>query len=240
MTIYFGSLPAQEWLLLRTPRVTQQETYSFIEGLLSAKADLQAANLISHRSKISVAGCQALLARLNLQQGSFQKALDLSSSAINDYNSSLGSGNTVFTNTTSPEVIWASSNQLNSPEVGFTFNKGTILPEIRLAEMLLINAEGAVELGQLSSVVRDRINPLRARAGLAAITATDQPTLRTAVQEEWKREMAREGMRFSSLARWHKTMPELGPLGFAQKNRYLPIPQGVLDWNFNLQQNPGY
>lgn len=242
LTSYFGSLPLQEWLLLRTnsSRATQQETYNFIEGLLlAAKTDLQAGNLVSNRNKISVAACQALLARLHLQQGNFQKAFDFSTSAINDYNFSLGSGNTVFSNASSPEVIWSASDQLYGTDVTFTFNKGTILPTMRLAEVLLINAEAAVELGQ-PTVVKDRINPLRIRASLGIITATDPPTLRDVVQEEWKREMAREGMRFSSLAHWNKTMPVLGPLGFAQHNRYLPIPQSVQDWNFNIQQNPGY
>lgn len=242
LTNYFGSLPSQEWLLLRSTaiRVMQSETNSFIEGLLTAaKAELQAANLLTDRNKLSVAACQALLARLYLQQGNFQKAFDLSSSTITDYNFSLGSGTTVFTQANSPEIILNTATQPLGTEVKVTFTKGTILPELRLAEMLLINAEAAVELGQ-ATVAQDRINLLRARAGLADITSTDLSVLRDAVQEEWKREMAREGVRLSSLARWNKTMTVLGPLGFKQYNRYLPIPQIVQNWYFNLQQNPGY
>lgn len=239
---YFGSLPVQEWLYLHPDAIrrTQEETESYIESLLTAaKADLQAASLVTHKNKLSVSACNALLARLSLQQKKYQKAFDLSAGIILDYNLSLDNGNNMFTQTTSPEIIWSSATQLFNNDAKKVFTKGTFLPELRFAEILLINSEASVELG-LPENARNGINPLRSRAGLTDITSGDIAVLRGAVQEEWKREMAREGMRFGSLVRWNTTMTVLGPLGFSAYNRYLPIPLAVLAWNFNLMQNAGY
>lgn len=239
---YFGGLPVQEWLYLHPDAIRrpQEETEQYIESLLTAaKADLQAANLITSKNKLSVSACNALLARLHLQQKKYQQAFDLSASVIIDYNLSLDNGNNMFTQTTSPEIIWSSATQLFNSDAKKVFTKGTFLPELRFAEILLINSEASVELG-LPENARNGINPLRSRAGLADITSSDIAVLRNAVQEEWKREMAREGMRFASLVRWNSTMNVLGPLGFSAYNRYLPIPQTVLAWNYNLMQNAGY
>lgn len=241
LTTYFGPLPVQEWLVLgpTTARATQDATYQYIESLLTtARSELQAAGLTTNRSKISAAACQALLAKLYLQQRSFQKALDAASAVITGYNFSLGTGNAVFTQTNSAEAIWSSSDQAGI-EVKFNFKKGTILPEIRLAELLLIKAEASIELGQLADG-RDLIHQLRQRAGNSTLTQANQPELGNELREEWKREMSFEGMRFSSLSRWNLALQTLGPLGFKPNNSYLPIPLTPLIWYVNIIQNPGY
>src|SRR5687768_13721645 len=73
---------------------------------------------------------------------------------------------------------------------------------IRLAEMYLIRAEANARLGAADQVVRDDLDILRNRAGLAdlAVTVTG-PALLAAVLQERRVELAFEGHRFFDLRR---------------------------------------
>ena len=71
---------------------------------------------------------------------------------------------------------------------------------LRFAEVLLINAEAANELGNSGTAVAD-INRVRSRAGLAGSTAAGQSGLRTAIWNERRVELAMEHDRFWDLVR---------------------------------------
>ncbi len=121
---------------------------------------------------------------------------------------------------------------------------------LRLAEMYLIRAEANARLGAPTATVLADINVVRARAGVAPLTAESiddgdpdtsvQDELLMAVLEERRLEFAMEGHRFFDLRRI------LGPAGAAEfleipEFRLLfPIPQSERDANPNLTQNPGY
>jgi hypothetical protein len=110
---------------------------------------------------------------------------------------------------------------------------------LRLAEMYLIRAEANARLGAAEQTVRDDLDILRNRAGLAdldPVTVTG-PALMDAILQERRVELAFEGHRFFDLRRFGvaETVLALAP------NRLLfPIPQGERDVNINLSQNPGY
>ncbi|WKS94881.1 RagB/SusD family nutrient uptake outer membrane protein [Riemerella columbina] len=111
---------------------------------------------------------------------------------------------------------------------------------IRYADVLLIAAEAANELGQTGKATT-YLNLIRTRAGLAATTAVSQTDLRTAIKNERRVEFAMEFERFYDLVRWGDASSVLAPLGYVAKNQYFPIPQVAIDKSQGvLVQNPNY
>ena len=112
---------------------------------------------------------------------------------------------------------------------------------LRFAEILLINAEAANELGNTAMAITN-LNKVRNRAALPDTTASSQSALRTAIWHERRVELAMEMDRFTDLVRTGQAATVLGPLGFqAGKNELFPIPlQAISDSDGVLTQNPGY
>lgn len=75
------------------------------------------------------------------------------------------------------------------------------VPLLHLAEMLLIRAEAAAELGNLSQAEAD-VNAVRNRAGLANVTpGLDATSLKLIIRNERRLELVGEGHRFHDLRR---------------------------------------
>lgn len=118
---------------------------------------------------------------------------------------------------------------------------------LRYAEVLLMNAEAANELGNTAQALSS-LNAVRARARggnadiLPDITTTDQAQLRLAVWRERRYELAMENERFFDLVRQGRAAEVLGTKGFTSgKNELMPIPQNEIDLSGGLlTQNPGY
>ncbi|RBL90921.1 RagB/SusD family nutrient uptake outer membrane protein [Chitinophaga flava] len=118
---------------------------------------------------------------------------------------------------------------------------------IRYAEVLLMNAEAANELGN-SGQALSSLNAVRARARggdnsiLPDVTTTDQTQLRLAIWHERQIELAMERDRFFDVIRQGRAPQVFGPLGFkAGKNEVFPVPQTEIDISSGkLTQNSGY
>ncbi len=115
---------------------------------------------------------------------------------------------------------------------------------LRYAEVLLINAEAANELGNTSTAAMS-LNKVRARAGLNVTTASGQSALRTAIWNERRVELAMEHDRFWDLVRQGRAaqvMIAAGKTNFvAGRNELLPIPAiEIASSGGKLTQNPGY
>ncbi|WP_449397704.1 RagB/SusD family nutrient uptake outer membrane protein [Chryseobacterium wanjuense] len=112
---------------------------------------------------------------------------------------------------------------------------------LRFAEVLLINAEAANELGNTATAILN-LNKVRLRAQLGGTTATTQAALRTAIWHERRVELAMEGDRFVDLVRTGQAATVLVPYGFTPgKNELFPIPFVEINQsNGVLTQNPGY
>ncbi len=112
---------------------------------------------------------------------------------------------------------------------------------LRYAEVLLIHAEAANELGN-SSFALSSLNEVRQRVNLSDITVTDQAQLRQIIWHERRVELGMEHDRFFDVIRQGRGAELFGPLGFiAGKNEVFPIPQSQIDIsNGLLTQNPGY
>lgn len=115
-------------------------------------------------------------------------------------------------------------------------NKPKNIRLMRFAEVLLINAEAAVQIGN-SGDAQSALDAIRTRAGLTSVPATLDNIYR-----ERRVEMAMECDRFFDLVRTNRAVQFLGPLGFqANRNEVFPIPQNQIDLSGGkLKQNPGY
>lgn len=125
---------------------------------------------------------------------------------------------------------------------------------LRYADVLLMYAEAVNEGGTPTAGPKeDALNLVRERAGLGDLTGLDQDAFRDAVRLERRREFVYEGNRWFDLSRWDmldevitaKTtelqtlMPGETDVHGVPSNLW-PLPQGELDINPNLTQNPGW
>ncbi|MDF2430609.1 MAG: starch-binding outer membrane protein SusD/RagB family [Mucilaginibacter sp.] len=129
------------------------------------------------------------------------------------------------------------------------FNEGCQQDKIvlRYADVLLMNAEANNELGNSGvALISLEMVRARARAGnnliLPKIIATDQATLRAAIYNERRVELAMEFDRYFDVIRQGRGAAVFGVRGWkAGKNEVWPIPQNEIDLSAGvLVQNPGY
>ena len=111
---------------------------------------------------------------------------------------------------------------------------------IRYADVLLMGAEAYARSGN-DAKAQGYLNQVRARVGLAPVTATGTDL----VQAIWKErhfELAFEGLRYWDLIRTGRASSVLADRNWQSgRNEYLPIPQSEIDnTNRTLVQNPGY
>lgn len=143
---------------------------------------------------------------------------------------------------------------------GDFFSQELNLPFLRYAEILLIAAEAANEMGESSKALdyleqvryRARGNKTYAEAGvLPQVTTKDKTELRHAIWHERRVELAFEGHRWFDLVRYEKVEPgyttnyiknTLGRSNFSyDKFCHFPIPQNrISSSNGVLKQNPNW
>ena len=129
------------------------------------------------------------------------------------------------------------------------FNEGCQQDKIvlRYADILLMNAEANNELGNTAAaLVPLEMVRARARAGnntiLPPVVTTDQATLRAAIYQERRVELAMEFDRYFDVIRQGRGAAVFGVRGWtAGKNEVWPLPQNEIDLSAGvLTQNPGY
>ena len=134
------------------------------------------------------------------------------------------------------------------PPSGFG-NSGANIRLMRYADILLIAAEAANELGN-STEALTYLNQVRERARqgnpdvLPDVTTTDQGELRMAIYHERRVELAMEQHRYFDLVRQGRAQEVYAALGInwiPGKHEVFPIPQSEIDVSGGvLEQNPGY
>lgn len=117
---------------------------------------------------------------------------------------------------------------------------------LRYADVILMAAEAANETSngaraaQLLEMIRARAREGQAGV-LPAVAFVNQAQMRDAIKQERRVEMAGEGERFFDLVRWGDAVSILGPAGYQPRNKYLPLPQPIIDQSQGvLVQNPDY
>lgn len=126
----------------------------------------------------------------------------------------------------------------------------------RYADILLLKAE-ALLLGPSTNLTEAAaiIDQVRQRVDLPVLPAAvrnNRDQLLQALMKERRLELAFEGERWFDLVRWEKVEEVMNGVygrdtgrrpqvySFTTNSYLLPIPQGVLDQNLKLNQNPGY
>jgi len=131
---------------------------------------------------------------------------------------------------------------------GFSEGAQQNIRVLRYADILLMNAEAANELGDAGRALTS-LNLVRSRARgnnpvtvLAPVTTTDQTALRNAIYKERQVELAMESDRYFDVIRQGRALEVFGPKGWkANKNEVWPVPQPEIDLSGGLlTQNPGY
>lgn len=107
---------------------------------------------------------------------------------------------------------------------------------LRYAELVLIAAEAAAELGNFTDANR-WFNTVRARAGLPALTLDAGNFVELILQERFVELAMEGGHRLWDLRRRGLALEVLGPLGYEACDDVWPLPQRDIDRNPNLQQN---
>ncbi|WP_018630669.1 RagB/SusD family nutrient uptake outer membrane protein [Niabella aurantiaca] len=102
----------------------------------------------------------------------------------------------------------------------------------RIAEMYLISAEAQGRVNGLA-----RLNQLRSYRGLLPVSAATDDQYTELILEERRLELMGENFRFYDLVRTNKAIQKLG---IRQHQALLPIPGRELQYNTNLEPNPGY
>lgn len=134
------------------------------------------------------------------------------------------------------------------PPSGFG-NSGANIRLFRYADLLLIAAEAANEIGNPSQAL-EYVNRIRERARqgedniLPDLTMTDQSGLREAIYHERRIELAMEQHRYFDLVRQGRAQEVFAELGITWtpgKHEVYPVPQSEIDISGgSITQNPGY
>ncbi|MBO9200054.1 MULTISPECIES: RagB/SusD family nutrient uptake outer membrane protein [Niastella] len=241
LATYYGGVP----LISGIPddnqvRASLTDSYTFIKSDLTAAMNVLPSRFTGadHR-RINADACKLLLARVAMAQDDYARAKQLSGELMQSGRYSLVAADNILISDENTEIIW----NMVTGFVGayapyFSIQNSTFFPVTRFAEVLLINAEARVNMGELDAT---NVNLLLNRRGKQSVTFTDNAQARDAVRDTWKNELYREGQRFAKLVKWNKATEVLAPKGYnPTKNALWPIPPYILDNNPNVVQNPGY
>ncbi|SEM95128.1 Uncaracterized surface protein containing fasciclin (FAS1) repeats [bacterium A37T11] len=190
---------------------------------------------------LSADAARVVLARAALHQKKYEKVLEVCGQLINSSRYMLvGDTSQLKSNATNAEVIWNRIYGQSANEVPTYFTGRAFTPAIRYSEALLMYAEASIETGNLAQATQT-LNTLCVRRGVSQVgSGSNQVALKSKLQEVWKRELYREGSRFSSLIRWGTAESMLGPLGYQGYKGLMPIPSGIIALYPGIQQHAGY
>ena len=248
MSQYFGSLPIHNdissTLFPGISRSPITDVYNqIISDLTAAAADLPATRATGP-VQLTNPAAYGLLAKAALWKKDYTAAAGYSAQALTGY--SLSAVNTWFTSATNAENIWSPS----FSNIGilipwyyagvFPSTTVKVCPVLRYGQLLLIDAEAQIALGQYSVAQQD-LNVLLTRRFQSTISISNATDGTAALQAAWQTETYRQGDRFVNLLRWGIAQQVLGAKGFINgRNDLLPIPQNLLNGYPMLNQNPGY
>jgi len=216
---------------------SNQGTKSGVLSLIQQDLDLAINNLPDNTAYLNKWAAYTLAAKLALLNKDYNKALDYSGRVINSGKYALENNvQNTFQNVQSKEVIWAVTGSFTNDFVSYFYGRN-IFPALRYAEVLLINAEANIMLGN-NTMATATLNMLQNRSGRPPIQLSNAPL--NQLNQVLKEEAPREGYHFASLVRWNLATQELAQYGYKSFNNLLPIPVQALNANSGLVQNPGY
>jgi len=246
---YFGGLPIQQdmrpVLYPGASRSTTDAVYAYIiNDLTAAAADLPVTRGDGNVG-LTKAAAKALMARAALWKKDYAAVASYTQAIISSGSYSLGTLNSWLTAGPNSETIWVPSfsaiNAQNNWLYSGVFPSTTVqvVPVIRYGQILLMDAEAQLYLGNYSTASAD-INLLLTRRGQSTSFSGLSDGL-PALQNAWQMETYRQGDRFINLNRWGNAQAILGANGYKPgMSNLLPLPQTFLPLYPNVVQNPGY
>jgi hypothetical protein len=246
---YFGGLPIQRditpVLFPGASRSTTDDMYNYIKNdLTAAAADLPVSRNDGNVG-LTKAAATGLLARAALWKKDYAAVAGYTQSIIGPGNYSLGALNAWFTAGPSTENLWSPGFSTILPQFNWLYSgvfpstTVQIVPVIRYGQVLLMDAEAQLYLGNYSTASTD-INLILSRRGQSA-SFTGLSDGLPALQAASQMETSRQGERFANLLRWGNAQAVLGASGFTPgKSSLLPLPGLLLAQYPGMMQNPGY
>lgn len=162
--------------------------------------------------------------------------------------------------------LYAGNDQRKSAYIGLTSNGisytkkivktsnviadgGSNIVVLRLADVYLMMAECYAKANDLSNA-NGYLNKIKARAGVASVNLVSQQALLAEIDKERRLELVGEGHRWFDLVRTGKAVqvmtqhfastPGYSTATIDQHNLLMPVPQGQINTDPAIKQNPGY
>lgn len=162
--------------------------------------------------------------------------------------------------------LYAGNDQRKSAYIGLTSNGipytkkivktsnviadgGSNIVVLRLADVYLMMAECYAKANDLSNA-NGYLNKIKARAGIASVNLASQQALLAEIDKERRLELVGEGHRWFDLVRTGKAVqvmtqhfastPGYSTATIDQHNLLMPVPQGQINTDPAIKQNPGY
>ncbi|WP_407517440.1 RagB/SusD family nutrient uptake outer membrane protein [Elizabethkingia anophelis] len=128
-------------------------------------------------------------------------------------------------------------------------DSGSNVVVLRFAEVYLILAECYAQAGDTANA-NIYVNKIKTRAGLDNVNISDKNTLLDEIAAERRKELIGEGHRWFDLVRTGKAIevmtkhfqntPGYSTAKIQQHNLIMPVPQGQINTDPSIRQNPGY
>lgn len=128
-------------------------------------------------------------------------------------------------------------------------DSGSNVVVLRLAEIYLMLAECYAQTGDTTNA-NIYVNKIKTRAGLDNVNISDKNTLLDEIATERRKELIGEGHRWFDLVRTGKAIevmtkhfqntPGYSTAKIQQYNLVMPVPQGQINTDPSIKQNPGY
>lgn len=239
LTTYYGPLPIHQTVQFSSTlsRASSAETYNFI------KSDFNAAiTLLPNKwtgadyHRIGAYAIKALLARTAMLENDFAKVKQYTGELIQSASYQLVGSSEIYVSDNNAETIWSISSSIESAYASF-FTGRNFSPAIRYSEVLLLNTEARLELGETDLT---GVNSVLARRSQQPLTFITKAETVTAVHMVWLTEQYRDGSNFSKLVKWNVAITGLAHKGYQARHKVLPIPAAILNDYPSMYQNEGY
>ncbi|SDC78847.1 RagB/SusD family nutrient uptake outer membrane protein [Niabella drilacis] len=237
----FGDVPLMTEVNMDTERYPGRSPKATVLDFIQQDLEFAAAHLpVNTVSKNFVTKWVAttLLAKTALLKNTSAKAIEYSNAVISSGKYALeADAGSVFGNAGSKEILWTGMDPLSGEFKTYFYNRA-IFPTIRYAEVLLMNAEANIRMGNLTAA-QNMLNQLQARSRRPPVTL-DNNNKFDQLNLIVKAEASREGYHFATLVRIGLADAQLSSLGFRARHVLLPIPERELILDTKMVQNPGY
>jgi tetratricopeptide (TPR) repeat protein len=226
--------------LMSSPQLKENELFAILEkdlqkGIRSLPAqgapfnETELSSYLPYSNNVP----KAILAKMYMYLGEYNKAYPLLQQIIQSGNYTLSNSRAHALSSTSKEIIYAFKQDPQSDYSRY-IEATDIVPTLLYSEVVMLAAECAYRLGNAGDAI-SYYNRLAESRGVATISSTTD--FMTHMLSLWQTELKGTGTYFAFLKR-NRLAEEV--LNIPAYKQVLPIPQNELNANPYITQNPGY